>query len=75
MGHNCFINLLPESKHLSVVGMLLSERLHTEIHKSKRIFLKIKRDLGVAYHIPPLKKTNQQGEMPLPHPITKFYIL
>ena len=34
--------------------------------KSKKFSPKNKKDLGMAYHIPPLKKEKKQGEMPLP---------
>jgi len=33
---------------------------------SKKFSPKNKKDLGMAYHIPPLKKAKKQGEMPLP---------
>jgi len=34
--------------------------------RSKKFFPKKKKDLGMACHTPPLKKTKKQGEMPLP---------
>ena len=34
--------------------------------RSKKFSLKNKKDLGMACHIPPLKKAKKQGEMPLP---------
>ena len=34
--------------------------------RSKIFFPKSKKDLGMAYHTPPLKKAKIQGEMPLP---------
>jgi len=34
--------------------------------RSKKFSLKNKKDLGMAYQTPPLKKVKKQGEMPLP---------
>jgi len=34
--------------------------------RSKKFSLKNKKDLGMAYHTPPLKKVKMQGEIPLP---------
>jgi len=34
--------------------------------RSKKFSPKNKKDLGMAYHTPPLKKAKKQGEMPLP---------
>jgi len=34
--------------------------------RSKKFSPKNKKDLGMAYHIPLLKKAKKQGEMPLP---------
>jgi len=34
--------------------------------RSKKVYPKNKKDLGMAYHTPPLKKVKKQGEMPLP---------
>ena len=46
------------------------------VTRSKKFSPKNKKDLGMACHIPPLKKAKKQGEMPLPSlgPIPKFYI-
>jgi len=35
-------------------------------NKKQKIFSENKKDLGMACHIPPLKKAKKQGEMPLP---------
>ena len=35
-------------------------------NKKQKISPKNKKDLGMACHIPPLKKAKKQGEMPLP---------
>jgi len=35
-------------------------------NKKKKFSLKNKKDLGMACHIPPLKKAKKQGEVPLP---------
>ena len=34
--------------------------------EAKNFLQKNKKDLGMACHIPPLKKARKQGEMPLP---------
>jgi len=34
--------------------------------KKQKIFSEKQNDLGMACHIPPLKKAKKQGEMPLP---------
>ena len=39
---------------------------HNIITRSKKFSPKNKKDLGMACHIPPLKKAKKQGEMPLP---------
>jgi len=36
------------------------------IQEAKNFFPKKENDLGMACHIPPLKKAKKQGEMPLP---------
>jgi len=36
------------------------------IYKKQKIFSDKQNDLGMACHIPPLKKAKKQGEMPLP---------
>ena len=35
-------------------------------NKKQKIFSEKQKDLGMAYHTPPLKKVKKQGEMPLP---------
>ena len=44
----------------------ISWALKSSQTRSKKISLKNKKDLGIACHIPPLKKAKKQGEMPLP---------
>jgi len=40
--------------------------IQTNKHESKNLSLKNKKDLRMACHIPPLKKAQKQGEVPLP---------
>ena len=43
-----------------------------KITNKQKIFFEKQKDLGMAYHTPPLKKAKKQVEMPLPmlHPIS-----
>ena len=36
------------------------------MYKKQKIFFEKQKELGMACHIPPLKKAKKQGEMPLP---------
>jgi len=52
--------------------------LETRFTRRKKISPKNKKDLGMACHIPTLKKVKKQGEMPLPSlgpiPLKKYRI-
>ena len=60
------------SSDLSWLGMRLVDSICRDsadmlyMTRSKKFSQKNKKDLGMACHIPPLKKAKKQGEMPLP---------
>jgi len=48
-----------------IQGILAPFQVYFLYTRSKKFSPKNKKDLGMAYHIPPLKKAKKQGEMPL----------
>ena len=55
-----------ESQYSNKLCYMLSCYSKYNITRSKKFSPKNKKDLGMACHIPPLKKAKKQGEMPLP---------